>query len=128
HVQEVSPGFSPVFPGMGGGISADITFLPIWRSTRLIIFLKRPTIIGGFIAKQLAIVVEKAGAGHETIPVIVTDFVAKMTKQGAIRLSHFVPHFFACGIVGFGDVQSDDALVMACHYFRYRPVWIYLVS
>ena len=53
---------------------------------------------------------------HQAIPVVVRDLVAEMTEQGAVGLAHLPPHALAFGIVGLGQVDGDEAVVMAGHH------------
>ena len=39
-----------------------------------------------------------------------TDFVAKTTQQGADKVGHLLATVLALGIVGFGEVDGDDAV------------------
>ena len=53
---------------------------------------------------------------HQAIPVVVRDLVAEMTEQGAVGLAHLPPHALAFGIVGLGQVDGDEAVVVAGHH------------
>jgi hypothetical protein len=47
---------------------------------------------------------------HEAIPIIMSDFMAKMTKQCTIWLIHGAALLLALCIVGFGQIDRDYAL------------------
>jgi hypothetical protein len=44
--------------------------------------------------------------------------MAEVAEQRAVGLAHRAAHLFAVGVVGFGDVQRDEAVVVAGHDAR----------
>ena len=56
--------------------------------------------------------------GDQPVPIIVTDLVAEMTEQRAIRLAHLMTAALALHIVGFRQIDRDDAVGVAGHYRR----------
>lgn len=44
-----------------------------------------------------------------------TDLVPKMSKQRAVTLRHRQPEFLAFRVVGLGDIDRDDAVLMTGH-------------
>ena len=56
------------------------------------------------------------------------DLVAEVAEQRAIRLFHGVPDGFARGVVGLGDVEGDDAVVVAGKNFGSAAVRIYKIG
>ena len=61
---------------------------------------------------------------HQAVPIVVRDLVAEMTEQRAVRLAHLPPHPLAFGIVGLGQIDGDEAAVMAGqHRLGRRAVW-----
>jgi hypothetical protein len=116
HVQVVGPGFGPVFPGMGGGVGADVVLLPAaGRATRGVVSIQRLGVVDGLVAEFLAERLQAPRILDQGIPVVVAGFVPQMSQQRAVGFmqGHAAPH--PLGVVGFGDVQRDHALAVACH-------------
>ena len=44
------------------------------------------------------------------------DLVAEVAEQGPVRLVHFKPAPFALDVVGFGQRDRDQAMVVAGHH------------
>ena len=49
----------------------------------------------------------------QPVPVVVADLVAEMAEQRAVGLAHLGAPLFALGVVGLGDIERDQALVVA---------------
>ena len=71
--------------------------------------LNRLPVVLPLIAEQLAKRREPLAVPDETIPIVVTALVPEMPEQRAIRFVQLRPPAFALGIVGFRDVDRDDA-------------------
>ncbi len=49
----------------------------------------------------------------QPVPVIVAELVAEMAEQRAVVLAHLDAHLFSLGGIGLGDVERDQAVVVA---------------
>jgi len=76
--------------------------------------IERVGVAGALVAEQVAITVLPVGIGDEPIPVVMADFMTEMAKQGAIGFVQLHAHRFTVCVVGFFDVQGDQAVGMAC--------------
>src|SRR6266702_2811840 len=108
------PRFGPVLPWMTGGIGADERFLPIGRRPALIVALQGLLVIGALVAKQLAERLEARTVLDQAIPVVMADLMAKVTQQRPVLLVLQLPLLLPADIVGFGHVDRDEAVVVAC--------------
>lgn len=70
-------------------------------------------ITGALVAEQAAKRCKPVAVGDQSIPVVMTDFMAKMAEQGAVRFTHLHADFFAVGVVGLLDVEGDQTVGMA---------------
>ncbi|MCY1459559.1 hypothetical protein D9M71_770430 [compost metagenome] len=84
--------------------------LPVERCALLIMPLEGFGIAGALIAKQSAKRLKPLAMGDQSIPVVVPDFVTKMPEQRAIGFVHLHPHLLAVRIVGFLDIEGDQAI------------------
>ena len=55
------------------------------------------------------------------------DLVAEVTEQRAVRLAHHHADFFAHGVVGLGDIERDQPVVVAGENFGDAAVGLGLV-
>ena len=46
------------------------------------------------------------------------DLVAEVAEQGAVKFAHLAAHALALGVVGFGDIERDQAVVVSGHHRR----------
>jgi hypothetical protein len=118
NMQVVSPGFGPIFPRVGGGISGDESILPIRRRALLIVGFQGGSVVHAFIPKELAERFEFGSRGDENVPIIMGDFVAEMAEERAERLAKIDSASLAFGVVGLDGVDSDEAIGMASKDWR----------
>lgn len=79
----------------------------------------RLSIVPSFVPKQLSETLEDAHLPlDQHHPVIVPDLMAEMAEKRAIRLPHRTTPALALRVVGFGDVDRDQAVVVACENGR----------
>src|SRR3954466_6017420 len=87
NVHVMRPGFREILPGMHGGVHADEIFLPVGWGALAVMALERLVIILPVIAEQSPKTWQDSGVrGHQPVPEIVPDLVAKMSQQSTIRL------------------------------------------
>ncbi|MNF85568.1 hypothetical protein D3C84_679670 [compost metagenome] len=98
---------------MHGGVGADVVLLPVQRCTLLIMPFECVGVTGALVTEQAAKRLKPMAVGDQPIPVIVTDLMAKMPKQGAIRFVHLHPYLLAVSVVSFPDIKGDQAIGMA---------------
>ncbi|MGY4185222.1 hypothetical protein ACVI1I_001994 [Bradyrhizobium sp. USDA 4459] len=72
-------------------------------------------VIGGIVAEHGAAFVQSAAVAHQHVPKVMSDLVAEMPEQRAIRLAHFEPAPLALDGIGLGQRDRDQAVVMAGH-------------
>ncbi len=118
HVQVVRPAFGPVFPRVRAGVGADEVQRPVGRRAFFVVALERCRVVGGFVAKKLVKPFHPGRAGHQAVPVVMSHLMPEMPQQRAVRLVHRLAHGFALGIVGFVDVQGDEAGIVPGHDMR----------
>ena len=78
--------------------------------------IERGGVVGLFIAECGAKRRDARGVADQAIEEIMPGFMAEMAEQRAIRLVKRGACFLSMRVVGFGDVERDDAVVMARHY------------
>ena len=78
--------------------------------------LQRFAVVGALVAEYRAARLEAARVAHQPIPVIVPDFVAEMADQRAVRLAERRAPLLTLGVVAFGDVERDQAVVVTGHH------------
>ena len=118
HVEIVRPGLGPVFPRMGAGVGADEALLPVGGRGALVVRLERLGVVGALVAEDAPELLERRRARDQPIPVVVAALVAHVPEQRPIRLVERRPPLLALGIVGFGDVDGDDAVGVAGQHRR----------
>ena len=116
HVEVVRPGFGQVLPRMRAGVGGDETLLPIRRRPVGVMALQRRAVVLALVAEQLPERLDVGRIAHQAVPVVVRDLVAEMAEQRAVGLAHLPPHALALGIVGLGEVDGDEAVVVAGHH------------
>ncbi len=78
--------------------------------------LERLLVVPAFVAKKLAERFESPRIAHQPVPEVMAGLVAQMTKQSAIGLTHRQAKFLALSVIGFGEINGDEAVLIACHY------------
>src|SRR5579871_4466772 len=85
-VEVMSPGFGKVLPGVHRSVGGNETVLPVGRRPLTIVTLERLLVILSVVTKQAPAFSQHAAVAHQNVPVMVTNLVPEMTKEGAIRL------------------------------------------
>ncbi len=116
HVQVMRPGFRPVLPGMHGGVGADERIRPVRGRALLVVALHRLVVVERVVAEELAKCAEQVAVPDQPVPVVVADLMPQVAEHGAIGLAHLLAHVFAKRRVGLGDVERDDAFIVAGHH------------
>src|ERR1700723_3259549 len=106
------PRLRPILPRVHGGVGADETLLPAGRRPFRIVPIQCLLVAGPFVAEKLAEGLQTATAGNQAIPEIMSDFVAKMAQQSAIRLLLQGALLLAMDIVRLGDVDGNQSVVV----------------
>ena len=114
-MQVVRPGFRPVLPWVGSGVSADEAVLPIGRRARSIVGPQRLAVVRPLIAEDRAKVLLPAGVADQPVPVVVPRLVSQVAQQRPVRFVQFESPAYPFVVVGFRDVQGDHAVGMAGH-------------
>ena len=91
HVQVVGPGLGPVFPGMGAGVGADKPLLPVGGRSLLVMALEGLGVVFPLVAETLAEIAPGGAVLDQPVPVIMSDLMAKMPQQRAVRLVQVEP-------------------------------------
>ena len=91
-----------------------MVLLPVGRRAIGMVGLQRLLVIGALVAEQCA----EGGkplrvVADQAVPVIVAELMAEMAEQRAIVLAHLDAPSFALGRVRLGDIECDQAVVMA---------------
>ena len=120
HVQVMRPGLGPVFPRVRTGVAAHETLFPIGHRAGFIVTLERIAVVFALVAEQRAVAVDPFGIGHQAVEIIVAAFMAEVTQQRAVAFMHLFARALALGRIGFGDVQGDQAIVVAGHHALVR--------
>lgn len=117
QVQVVGPGLGPVFPWVHGGVAADVVRGPVGGWAGGVVALQGLAVVGAFVAEQLAKLLQGGGiVREEQVPVKVAHFVPQVAEQGAVGLVQVGAPAGALGVVGFGDVEGDEAVGVAGHH------------
>ena len=69
------------------------------------------------VAEHRPASVEPAAVADQPVPEIVAGLVAEVAEQGAIGFVHGHTALLAVGVVGFGQRDGDEAVVMSRHDF-----------
>ncbi len=112
-VQIVGPGLGEILPRMGTRISADEAVHPVRRRTFAVVALERHGVVLRLVAEGLAKRVDPALLHDQAVPIIMADLVADMPHKRAVRLSHGLPSRLPLRVVGLGDVDGDEPVVMS---------------
>jgi hypothetical protein len=112
----VGPGLGEILPRMRSCVSRDEAPRPIGGSALLVVALKRRLVVLRIVSERRAALFESAAVAHKDVPIMMADFVTKMTKQAAIRLGQFRPALFHRRAVGFGKRDRDHSVVMPGHH------------
>ncbi len=82
---------------------------------------QRLVIVGALVAEKLMEALKAAGiVADQPIPVVVAELVAEMAEQRAVVLAHLGTHLLAFGGIGLGDVERDQAVVVAGQHMLAR--------
>src|SRR5689334_5525878 len=90
------------------------------------------------ISEQLAKGGQHIAIADQQVPIVMSDLMTEVTKKRAIWLSHVVSATFALDIIGFGERNCDDAVLMPGHDLlsrrvsekvEYQPMlWVFYAS
>src|SRR6201991_1412343 len=106
-------GFRPIFEGVHRGVGRDAVLGPVGRGAVLVVAIHGLLIVGALVAEQAAVALALGRVlGTENGLVVVADFVAQVTEQGAVGLAHLGADLLAVRVVGFGEVEGDDAVAV----------------
>ena len=75
--------------------------------------LDRFGVAGALVPEQFAAPRQPLGAIDQPRPVVVADLVAEMTEDRPVGLAEVHAHLLPEGVVRLGDVEGDDAIVVA---------------
>ena len=117
-VQVVGPALGEVLPRVGAGVAADEPLLPVRRRTLGVVSFETDAIVLALVAEQHAEPLQPNAVSHQPLPIVVTDLAAEVSEQRAVGLPHFLAGALALGVVGLGDVDGDQPLLMAGQDFR----------
>src|SRR5260221_13932046 len=98
----VGPRLGPILPWVGARVSADESLLPIDRGAVFIVILQCLLVVSLLVAENLSESDEPVTVPDQSIPVIMADFVPKMTQQRTVRLAHGQSPLFAFRVIRFG--------------------------
>ena len=115
HVKIVRPGLGKILPRVRTCIRRDKTLGPVGGSALRVILLERGHIVPPLVAEDAAEFIEMRRVGDQPVPIIMPDLVAEMAEQRAIGLAHLIAAALALCVVGFGQIDRDDAVGMAGH-------------
>ena len=75
-------------------------------------------VVLALVAEQRAERLQPKTVPNQSLPIVVTDLMAKVPEERAVRLRHVLARALALGVVGLGDVDGDQPLRMARHNLR----------
>ncbi|MNV66764.1 hypothetical protein D3C71_1595360 [compost metagenome] len=87
--------------------------LPVERCALLIMPFEGIGVARAFIAEHAAKRLKPMAVGDQSVPVVMPDFVTKMPEQRAIGFVHLHPYLLAVRVVGFLDIEGDQAVGVA---------------
>src|SRR5438445_6315348 len=99
---------------MAGRIGADVFNLPQGRRSVLIVALQGLAVVGALISKQLPEGLQAGTVLYQAVPVVMTDLMSKVTQQRAVLLVLQQPLLLPANVVGFGNVDRDESVVVTC--------------
>ncbi len=115
HVQIVRPCFGPVLPGMGTGVRADKSLLPVSGHPPIV----SPQCFGvvlPFVPKEIAKAMDPVTIPYEPVPIVVAALMAEVPQKRAVWFVHLVPPLLALRIIRFSSFAG-----FAVHdYLGYR--------
>ena len=118
HVQVMRPAFGPVFPRVGAGVSADVVQPPVGRRAFAVVALQTGGVVLRLVAKQRSKTVHPRRSAHQPVPIVVANFMAKVSQQRAVRLAQGTAHGLADGVVGFQQIERDQPFFVSGHHRR----------
>src|SRR6185312_4262623 len=80
----------------------------------LIVALQGLLVDGPLIAKQLAEGLQAWTVLDQAVPVVMPDLVTEVAQQRAVLLVLHLPLLFPVNIVGLGNIDRDEPVVMTC--------------
>ncbi len=83
--------------------------MPIATRTLLVIRIECLLVIEPFVTKAFPKTLQPVAAAHQSIPVVVAAFVAKMPEQGAVALVHHFTHLFTGAVLRLAEIDGDHA-------------------
>src|SRR5208283_5297941 len=96
--------------------SADKSKLPIRRRTLEVMPLQRFLIVGTLIAKDCSASVQLRAGQDQSIPKIMSDFMAEVAQERAVGFFLERALLFALDVVRFGNVDGDQSVIVSGQY------------
>ncbi len=89
----------------------------MWGGWGFVMFLQRGGVIASVITKDIAAGGQpfRACVADQHVPVVMPDFMAEMTEQGAVIFPHLQAHLLALGVIGLVQRDGDDPVHMPGH-------------
>src|SRR4051812_20374141 len=98
---------------MRAGVGRDEPLRPMRRRAVVIVVLQRLAVIRLLVAEYVAEFADERRVRDQPVPIVVRDLVPEVPEQGPVWLAHLAPRAFAFGIVGFREIDGDEAIVVA---------------
>ena len=73
-------------------------------------------IVFALVAEQLTIAIELVRVADQTIPIIMADFMTKMTEKRTIFFGHRMATTFPFRVIGLGHIDRDQAFFVTSEY------------
>src|ERR1700712_4619493 len=90
--------------------------LPVERRAVLVMRLQRLFVVDRFVPEDRTAGIELAAIADQYVPEVMADFMPKMPKHGAVGLAHLQSPPLALEIIGLGQRDGDDPVVVARHH------------
>lgn len=88
--------------------------LPVGRRAICIVAAQRLLVVRALVAEHGAIALQLwRVVADKAVPVVMAQLVAEMAEQGAVILAELRAHLLALRRIRLGDVERDQAIVMA---------------
>src|SRR6185295_12896673 len=101
---------------MDASVSAHEGLVPIRRGTVGVVLLKGRVVVDPFITEHSAKRFQPRRISDQLVPIVMAYLVTKMAEQRPVRLMHGHPPLFTLHIVGFVEIDRNQAVFMPGHH------------
>src|SRR3954451_20351724 len=100
---------------MSAGVLAYVMRLPVAGGPLFVVVTQGFVVVEPFVTEDRPVLLDRGAVFDQPIPIVVAALVTHVPEQGSKWFAYHLTPAFAFDVVGFGDVDGDDAVGVSGH-------------